>query len=421
MLAKLEPIPHTVRFTRSTALEHHLSVSPITDLTLRRNRAAAGNFELPLSDDEFDSSASENDEPRTIGHLPHPFRLPRRIALPRHSNPSIRPTPSVPLSTPSMASKFIPVFNGPISATAIEAWLGQCTDGFIIYAETKGEKSPDLKVTTQIRLVGAQMQESTMQAWWAAGRVEYLKISTYTDFEKRIRERFIPKAQKLIALRSFYLCSQGRLQFAEYAALLAEYHSAVSSTSVSITGYKQHLLFHSHSLLLLRIMAMPSFDLDTIKFDELASLMAMQWDSLIAKGPSRTSTRPTPPPTIPFSGSAGSSALPPLNETEKAHLSAAKGCWRCRKVPSDAGWVSHVGRTCPGDAANGIAPGRDFVPGPPPVKREPVGVVFLHDSGEDQPDHINRLHVGAMFDVSGDDEEQEGEYWREEITDSESD
>lgn len=30
-------------------------------------------------------------------------------------------------------------------------------------------------------------------------------------------------------------------------------------------------------------------------------------------------------------------------------------------VPTDPGWVKHASRTCPGDAAQGICPGRDFV------------------------------------------------------------
>jgi hypothetical protein len=43
-----------------------------------------------------------------------------------------------------MASKIVSPFSGPLTPTAIEVWLGQCKDGFAIYAATKAEKSPAL-------------------------------------------------------------------------------------------------------------------------------------------------------------------------------------------------------------------------------------------------------------------------------------
>jgi hypothetical protein len=63
-----------------------------------------------------------------------------------------------------MASKIVSAFTGPLTPTAIEAWLGQCDDAFAIYAETKSEKSPDLATSTKIRLAGTQMQEPSMAA-----------------------------------------------------------------------------------------------------------------------------------------------------------------------------------------------------------------------------------------------------------------
>ncbi|KAF8524413.1 hypothetical protein BU17DRAFT_34665, partial [Hysterangium stoloniferum] len=153
-----------------------------------------------------------------------------------------------------MASRIIPPFLGPLTPTALEAWLGQCEDGFAIHASTKTDKTPTLNVTTQICLTGMQLLEPTMATWWSGGRKDFLKLPSWELFEVKVKERFMPKGYKMLALWSFFLCEQGKLQFLDYAAALAETWNAVGISVISTHIYKCQLLFHSHHILLLCIM-----------------------------------------------------------------------------------------------------------------------------------------------------------------------
>ncbi len=183
-----------------------------------------------------------------------------------------------------MASKIVSAFDGPLTPTALDAWLGQCEDAFAIFASTKSEKTPKLDEPTKIRLVGTQLHEPSMAAWWNANRKEFLKLATWELLEKQIRNRFMPKGYKLIALRTFFLCTQGNLTFTEYAAALAEARNAVGPSVISSSIYKYQLLFHAHPILVLRIVAIPDFDIDNINVDDLSALMSMQYESLVAEG-----------------------------------------------------------------------------------------------------------------------------------------
>ncbi|KAF8530512.1 hypothetical protein BU17DRAFT_60227 [Hysterangium stoloniferum] len=189
-----------------------------------------------------------------------------------------------------------------------------------------------------------------MVTWWSSGRKEFLKLSSWDLFKLKIEERFMPKGYKMIALQSFFLCEQGKLQLLDYATALAEAQNAVGISVISTYIYKCQLLFHSHPILLLHIMAMPEFNMETIRFDDLMSLLSMQWESLIAEG-----------------------------------------------IASDDGWTDHVGRTCPGDATLGILPGHDFVP----VKKETAGLILTKNNGEDQPDRatLNFHHHWESWDA----------------------
>lgn len=294
-----------------------------------------------------------------------------------------------------MASKIVPAFTGPLTPVAIEAWLGTCEDGFEVYAMTKHEKATELDAATKIRLTGMQLQEPITAAWWNSKRKEYLKLTTWNAFEEKIRARFLPKGQKITALRHFFLCQQGRLSLDDYAATLTSARNAIPDGSNVIPNpiFKYQLLFHSHPTLLLRVMAIHNFDIDspTLGIDNLISLMSMQWDSLSAEGVIRNAGPPSLTRSL-LPISVASSPLKPLSPSERERLTAAGGCWRCRKTPADSGWVSHVGRTCPGDPTKGISPGSEYVPPPvsPPmveVKKELVGALFLReDHGEDQPE-----------------------------------
>jgi hypothetical protein len=346
--------------------------------------------------DDYSGEESKNDvRAPFFGASPRPY-TPLRCAPLQTRPPSLSSTPRPPPAAPRvlMASKIIAPFAGPLMPAAIDEWLSQCEDGFAIYASTKTDKSPSLDIITQIRLTGTQLQEPSTAAWWNAGRKEFLKLPSWEAFEKKIRARFMPKGYQLIALRTFFLCSQGRLPFSEYAINLTEARNLAGTTIISPHVFKCQLLFHSHTVLLLRVMALPEFDIETIPPDDLISLMSMQWDSILAegrpsiRGSSSVLTIPTPthaPPT---------STLPLLTDAERTCLTNARGCWRCRKSPGDPGWVDHVSRTCPGDTTVGLLPGRDFVQ----TKREPVGIILDTD---DQPDH-SEVEAQSPYPVDDD-------------------
>jgi len=306
-----------------------------------------------------------------------------------------------------MLKNLTPVFNGPLVPAALEAWLGQCEDAFAIYTATKTTKMPVLQPETKICMMGSNLLEPTMAAWWSAKRADYLLLTTVAAFEAKIRNRFLPKAQKVVTLRDFFLCVQGNLSFTDYAAALTAARNTIPSGSTTIPAaiFKYHLLFHSHPALLLRIIAIHTFDIDsaTMGVDNLVSLMAMQWESLTADGLVRSS--PALNRTTAINSLPSGSTIPPLaplSDPERARLTSAGGCWKCRKSPGDLGWVPHVGHTCPGDASRGISPGKDFVATPqaavsaPTVKKEILGAVLLpNDHGEDQPERT--LHAGAVL------------------------
>jgi hypothetical protein len=283
-----------------------------------------------------------------------------------------------------MASKIIAPFMGLLTPTTVDGWLSQCEDGFTIYTSTKSEKSPDLDVITQICLTGTQLQEPSTAAWWNMGRKEFLALLTWEHFEKKIRTRFMAKGYKLLVLRTFFLCAQGRIPFLKYAANLMEARNLAGANAITPVVHKYQLLFHANTTLLLRIMALPNFDVDTISIDDLISLMSMQWESITSEGRASTCSTLTIPPTA-LGPPAFPVCTPPLlTDAERTRLTTAGGCWKCRKTLTDPDWVHHVGRTCPGDASRGITPGRDFVK----VKREMTSAAINFDiDGEDQPDH----------------------------------
>ncbi|KAF8519009.1 hypothetical protein BU17DRAFT_35337, partial [Hysterangium stoloniferum] len=138
-----------------------------------------------------------------------------------------------------MALRIIPPFLGPLTPTALKAWLGQCEDGFAIHASTKTDKTPTVHSIMQLL-------EPTMATWWSGGRKDFLKLPPWELFEVKVKERFIPKGYKMLALQSFFLCEQGKLQFLDYAAALAETQNAVGISVISTHIYKCQLLFHSH-------------------------------------------------------------------------------------------------------------------------------------------------------------------------------
>ncbi|KAF8583665.1 hypothetical protein K439DRAFT_1254973, partial [Ramaria rubella] len=151
--------------------------------------------------------------------------------------------PMTPAS-PTMASKIILPFVGPLLPSSIDEWLGQCEDGFHIYAATKTEKAPDLTPEVQIHLAGTQLQEPSTAAWWSAGRKEFLKLTTWEMFEKKIRARLQAYCPAYI-----FLCAQGKHPFLKFASALTKACNMAGSTAVTTTIHKYQLLFHSHTIL----------------------------------------------------------------------------------------------------------------------------------------------------------------------------
>ncbi|PPQ80005.1 hypothetical protein CVT25_001412 [Psilocybe cyanescens] len=154
------------------------------------------------------------------------------------------------------------------------------------------------------------------------------------------------------------------------------------------------------------IMALPDFDIDSIGFDNLAALMAMQWDSLIAEGlthPSHSGSTASANASTPWDTSSPAHKL--LTEADQDKLTKTGGCWQCCKDSTDPGWVLHVGRTCPGDASQGILPGHDYVTPTVPVKKEYMGAIFSSayrdDNGNDQPDYPDMFNTPVIQQIVG--------------------
>ncbi|KAJ6495542.1 hypothetical protein C8R47DRAFT_1318370 [Mycena vitilis] len=167
--------------------------------------------------------------------------------------------------------------------------------------------------------------------------------------------------------------------FPEFAKTLQTARNTLSSAgsgfTISDSILKNHLLFHSHTILRLRVCGQQSFPYATVKVDTLIATMSSAWASLIAEGiirvprvyntptpltipaPASTSTSlPTPPPSSTAMLSSTSRPFLPLTHADKEALRAAGGCYHCRKTPQTPGWVKHRSDSCPGDAALGIPP-----------------------------------------------------------------
>lgn len=270
-----------------------------------------------------------------------------------------------------MSNKIIQAFVGPLTANGLKIWLGQCEDGFENYQDT--HKDFKFSVKTRIRLTGSSLQEPQMAEWWSAGRTEYLELTTWDVFVTKIKDRWLPVDWKTDALERFYGCFQGKRNFRTFAGELSQCLGQLPSGTISSTIYKYHLLFHSHPQLYLRMRALQSFSIESTSQtpDQLISLMAAQWDSLVADTTSRRSLPPAqnvataaPIPlrlgSVTTTGSAAQTLVPPpLTDEDKAAL--ANGCWNCRKKPGEADWVPHTRHTCPGNPAIGARPGRDYV------------------------------------------------------------
>ncbi|KAJ7661293.1 hypothetical protein DFH06DRAFT_1129407 [Mycena polygramma] len=303
-----------------------------------------------------------------------------------------------------MSKLEVPKFKGPLSPASITQWLNRVADAYDVFVTFNDNK----KLTPEVRIMyaGLALEEETTMAWWDSNRTDLRKLTTWDEFTLRVLARFAPDGWKAEAVRAYYSIHQHSRPFSIFSAELETACTTVGTTGdLTITPriHTNHLLFHAHNTLQRRVLALPGFDLEKITVDGLTSIMSTTWQSLVAEGLVRTTM---PAPTIPSPSSllstTASPRLPPLDDAEKKRISDASGCWKCRKIPSSAGWTPHIGRTCPGDASLGILPGRDYIA----VKREPAATILAYDDaetqlptindGEDQPDVPDRYTVGYM-------------------------
>ncbi|KAF8182434.1 hypothetical protein K438DRAFT_1937768 [Mycena galopus ATCC 62051] len=211
--------------------------------------------------------------------------------------------------------------------------------------------------------------EDTFETWQAEPRQD-LGISRPHHARRKVKERFVPSNWRITALTAFYAVQQGTSPFSEFADKLQDARNALAGAGVSYTIngsiLKNHLLFHSHPILRLRVSGQQSFPYDTMKVNTLIAIMSYTWASLLAEGiirlPRTPAALPSASPALPMPSSlptptsSSSSPLIPLSLAEKEVLRAAGGCYRCRKTPQSPGWIKHRSDNCSGDAALGILP-----------------------------------------------------------------
>ncbi|KAJ6528763.1 hypothetical protein DFH09DRAFT_1185685 [Mycena vulgaris] len=254
---------------------------------------------------------------------------------------------------------------------SIHGWLGRCEDTFEAWQAQNTDKS--MATRTVITLAGLKMEEATAATWWNENRAEMKKLLTWDEFAQKVKDRFVPTNWRMAALSVFYGVHQGSSSFSEFAKSLVRARNALSSAGVGYTIndsiLKNHLLFHAHPVLRLRVCGQATFPYATMKVDALIANMSSTWDSLVAERVVKTSTAPgapsplvipphplPPSSTLPTPTSSSSGPLAPLTYAEKEALRAAHGCYHCRRTPQSPGWVKHRSDNCPGDPVHGILP-----------------------------------------------------------------
>lgn len=249
----------------------------------------------------------------------------------------------------------IPILSGPLDASTVNAWLNICQDSFEVHAAINDSTySPSV----QIVLAGIKMEAPAARSWWNENRDELKALTSWEDFAKKVKERFVPTNWKMDALSTFYEISQGPSSFSDYATKLQEARNTLSSGgpsfAISDPVFKNHLLFFCHPILSLRIRSIPGLNYTNTRVDALVSLMTSTWDSLVAEGVIRRPASTLVPSQVRLAGTQLKPFIP-LTEKEREALKLAGGCFRCRRTPASPGWIQHGSRNCP-DTAYGISP-----------------------------------------------------------------
>ncbi|KAH6910069.1 hypothetical protein BKA70DRAFT_1424576 [Coprinopsis sp. MPI-PUGE-AT-0042] len=223
--------------------------------------------------------------------------------------------PSKKLDLPSLVS--------PVSPSLVNAWLDRCEDTFEVFTTMK--QTTDIKVLAQITMVGLKMVALEAAQWWNKNRAAMKALTTDAEFITK----------KMDALATFYATCQGKLSFADFvtAAQTAQgvLGTAGPTWKITDTMFKNHLPFHYHCLLLLRVCAIPNLGYDLLKVESLINTMSSTWNSMLAEDIVRQESLP------PVIGNPSRSGANGLSEAECADLRAAGGCFHCRKTPLSPG------------------------------------------------------------------------------------
>ncbi|KAJ7854957.1 hypothetical protein B0H14DRAFT_3449259 [Mycena olivaceomarginata] len=272
------------------------------------------------ADPADDAPSSPIPSPLTPLPEPHLARNP-----PPHIPSRSRP---VALSPPMSKLEFPKLSDNP-SSVVINGWLGRCEDTYEAWQALNPEKSMTPRIL--ITLAGLCMEET-----WS-----------WSEFATKVKDCFVPSNWGMLALSVFYSIQQGTSSFPDFAKSLQNVRNALAGAG---TGYtindsilKNHLLFHSHPILCLRVSGQQNLPFDTMKVDVLIATMSLTWASLLAEGiikplrppsavPTASSTSlPIPTPLVSLSSATPAS----LTQSEKDALHTGLGRTPQQQLPGD--------------------------------------------------------------------------------------
>ncbi|KAJ6557611.1 hypothetical protein B0H19DRAFT_1261219 [Mycena capillaripes] len=259
-----------------------------------------------------------------------------------------------------MSKLEFPELTESLTLPATHGWLGHCEDTY----EAWQAMNPDRSIApgTLITLAGLKMEESTAATWWNENRMDLKALKSWELFAQKVKDRFVPSNWCMAALAAFHAIQQGSSMFPKFADSLQNAQNSLTGAGVGYTIsdsiLKNHLLFHSHPILRLRVSGLNDLPFATMKVDNLIATMSSTWDSLIAEGFTKLPRTAAPAPLVtPSAPAVPSQSLPtptsaspafvPLTHTEKEALWAAHGCYHCRKTPQTPGWTKHRSDNCP--------------------------------------------------------------------------
>lgn len=201
-----------------------------------------------------------------------------------------------------VSTNIVPYFRGPASPPEIIAWLRRCDDSFASFSFLNPSLKPPLDDKAKIRFAGTALQEKDMMMWWSANRNTFLTPSspTWKAFVDAVKLRFITDAWRLEELMRFNQLRQENREFKDFARELLQVQDVLTAPpkvdpppdpplpkypyAIDDDTIIRHLLFFANEVLMRRVMDLSDFKLETIKRDELVSLMTFQWDLMKREG-----------------------------------------------------------------------------------------------------------------------------------------